>query len=329
MLNISQPAATKRLQQAEQQLGFALFDRVRGGLQLTSKGEVLQDQIERISGEVRDLQRLASNLKASESCGLKIVSTPGLALATVPKAVTRLQRVMPTAGIELGTQHSEEMLESILLRASDIGLTLQKPDHPGIRSEVLCQGSMMVIAPSGWWSDCELSQPVPIEDLAARRIVGIAPGDKLGGQLQSHLDSLSPQPTVSILVQTYQMARSLVAKGHGLALVDPFTAIGDGDDTIQARPAAPDIPVSLYAVYRDECELNSVQKRFLECASEVSSAMMAVLEMPMLYNKASIDPLSSPAYGGSHSLACTSGECPCNSAVEMKNAFRADRQGIT
>ena len=52
--------------------------------------------------------------------------TPTLANALIPKAVTRLRKPFKEASVELFTQHSREMLNSILLRETDIGLTLQE-----------------------------------------------------------------------------------------------------------------------------------------------------------------------------------------------------------
>lgn len=276
LLNISQPAATKRLQHAERQLGFALFVRIRGGLQLTPEGEILRARVERISDELHDLQRLASNLKLAESYTLQVVSTPTLANAVVPRSVTRLRGAMCEAKVELFTQHSREMLNSILLRESDIGLTLQDVNHPGVKSETLCRGSMMVIAPSGWWPRSKLAEPVTVQELAATRIVGIAIRDNLGRELRRLLEHVSPSPEISIGVQTYQLARALVANGHGLALADPFTAVGDGDDSVQIRPLAPAVPVALRAIYRADAELHPVQKRFLDCVRHESNAMFEV-----------------------------------------------------
>src|SRR5690242_8743531 len=61
LLDISQPAASKALQHAENQLGFALFSRVRGRIQPTQQAQLLRDRIENIIQEVQDLERLTAN----------------------------------------------------------------------------------------------------------------------------------------------------------------------------------------------------------------------------------------------------------------------------
>jgi DNA-binding transcriptional LysR family regulator len=277
LLNISQPAATKVLQHAERQLGFALFTRVRGRLQLTPEAVILREKIEAISDGVRELQRLAFNIKASDRAVLRVVSTPTLANAMIPKAVSRLRASYREAAIELYTQHSQEMLNSIVLRETDIGFTMQELDHPGVRCDKLCEGELMVIAPMGFWPAAEIGRPISIEHLAGAPVVGIAVRDSLGRQLQTLLEFLEPPPRISIWVQTYQLARSLVSEGHGLALVDPFTALGDGDDAVMIRPLSQQIPLSLFAIYRIDKLLDPIQAAFIDQVRAAANTMFSAV----------------------------------------------------
>jgi DNA-binding transcriptional LysR family regulator len=275
LLNISQPAATKVLQHAERQLGFPLFTRVRGRLQLTSEAMMLRDKIESISDGVRELQRLASNIKASDCATLRVVSTPTLAYSLVPKAVSQLRTLYPDAAIELFTQHTREMLNSIILRETDIGFTMQELDHPGLHCDKLDEGELMVMAPMGFWPAKEAGQPISIEQLAGAPMVGIAVRDSLGLELQTRLELLEPAPRISTWVQTYQLARSLVREGHGLALVDPFTAIGDGDGSVMMRRLAEAIPVSLFAIYRIDKLLDPIQRAFIVQVRGIAQVMLS------------------------------------------------------
>jgi DNA-binding transcriptional LysR family regulator len=52
---------------------------------------------------------------------------------------------------------------------------------------------------------------------------------------------------VQTRVQTYQMMRSMVEAGEGLAIVDPFTALGAKSAGLDVCPVAPALPVTLYA----------------------------------------------------------------------------------
>ena len=129
LLHISQPAASKALQHAEDSLGFALFSRVRGRLQSTQQALLLRDRIEKIIQEVHDLQRLTTNMSQPGSTPLRVTCTPTLALTLLPAAIVLLREAFPNVPIELSTQHSTEMCTSLTLRETDIGLTLQDTGH--------------------------------------------------------------------------------------------------------------------------------------------------------------------------------------------------------
>jgi DNA-binding transcriptional LysR family regulator len=118
--------------------------------------------------------------------------------------------------------------------------------------------------------------PLPVEALADANFIGISTIDNLGRQLQSYLEQLTPPPRVSIWVQTYQIARDLVSNGEGMALVDPFIAASSGP-TIQIRRVEPAVPITLYAAYRIDVPLNSVQRMFLQCVRAAANESIATL----------------------------------------------------
>jgi DNA-binding transcriptional LysR family regulator len=275
LLDISQPAASKALQHAEDKLGFALFSRVRGRLQPTQQALLLRDRIEKIIQDVHELQRLTTSMGQPGNCPLRVTCTPTLALALLPTATTLLRKSFPDVTVELSTQHSAMMCESLTLRETDIGLTLQDTGHQTLRQRVLCRGQVMVIAPPGFWPEAELNQPLPIGALASQSMIGITVRDALGNMLQSHLAKVAPAPQIAVSVQTYQLAHSLVAKGEGLALVDPFTARCGGANSVQMRPLKPHLDVVLYAMHRPDNPLNPVQKRFLDLVRQLAQRMLS------------------------------------------------------
>lgn len=276
LLNISQPAATKLLKQAERRLGFPLFVRVKGQWHLTPESRMLKGHIDRIFDDLRDLQRLVSNIARAEKQLLRAVTTPTLANAVIPKSFASFRRRFGQTPIELSTQHSREMLKSIVLREADVGITLQELSHPDIRCEPLCQGPLSLIAPRGTWSPADACKPIPIDALSGLPLIGITKADQLGRQIEAHLEQLNPPARISTWVQTYHIAKDLVCSGDALALVDPFTAMSAGAE-LQVRVVEPVMPIDLYAVYRIDTPLNNVQRAFVECVKSVAAESISAL----------------------------------------------------
>jgi len=274
LLHISQPAASKILKHAEQQLGFALFSRVRGKLQPTAEARILQQESERLAADLQRLRRLAGNLGRGEERALRLICTPALAQALIPQALQRWRQHFTNTPCQLATQHTAEIVQALLMREADLGLTLQAVEHPGLSRQVLAQGQMMVIAPANWWSATELTQPLRLQELAGAPLIGLDTRDALGGLLRGHLEELDPPPRIDTWVQTYQLARSLVAAGQGLALVDPLTALAGDGQKVQARLLEPSIQVPLYALERTQESTAPAQVALLEQLRQQAGMLM-------------------------------------------------------
>lgn len=264
LLNISQPAASKALQQAEHQLGFALFSRVKGRLQPTENALLLRHRIDRIFQELHELERLTANIGRPEARPLRITCTPALAQPLLLDATTAMRKTWPNATAELFTQHSAEMCQSLMLHEVDIGLTLQDTSHQKLHQEALCRGRIMVIAPPDWWPREDLRKPLPMTALSDQPMIGIDVHDALGSMLENQLARIDPPPRTLVRVQTYQLAHALVAAGEGLALVDPFTARCHAGSGVQTRPMQLQLDVVLHALYRPDSPLSPIQRHFLD-----------------------------------------------------------------
>lgn len=278
LLHISQPAASKLLQHAETGLGFALFERVNGRLMLTPQGRLMREHIERVGDELADLDRLARSMVAPGSVALRVVATPALAGALLPAALRALPARHAGAQVQLLTQHTREIVDALRLREADIGLTLQAVQVPGIRLLPLGESRAHAIAPPGYWRDQELEQPLPREALAGEAMVGLDVMDALGRAVRHHLQDVAPPPCTRIRVQTYPLARALVADGHGLAVVDAFSARAAGP-AVQVRVLDPPLPVLLQVLLRDGEPPMPVQRHFIEAVRRSASAFGCVADI--------------------------------------------------
>ncbi|HEU4775637.1 MAG TPA: LysR substrate-binding domain-containing protein [Telluria sp.] len=81
-------------------------------------------------------------------------------------------------------------------------------------------------------------------------------------------------PVFHTVVQTYQIARSLVEAGAGMAVVDPFTA-ASGGDKLQRRPWAPSIPVQLFLLTASQSPLSHGAR---ELANSIGATARACIE---------------------------------------------------
>ncbi|WP_338525568.1 LysR substrate-binding domain-containing protein [Pseudomonas batumici] len=268
------PAATvsATLQDAEQQLGFLLFASVRGRMQATRETRELQPLLHRLYAEMEPLRRLASSLRQHQDPALRVVCTPTLAQQLLPQSLAALRRRFRETPCTLASQHTREIVRGLLLREVELGLSLHNPDHPQIHTQALAEGKLQLLAPHGWLQPRQ--KYIALQELAGQSMVGLEEQDTLSLMLDGKLQALRPAPLVQTRVQTYQMMRSMVEAGEGLAIVDPFTAVGARAGGLDVCPLSPAIGVTLYALTLKDREPSAALKALLEIVGEKAVAML-------------------------------------------------------
>ena len=260
------------LKDAEQQLGFMLFASVRGRLQATRETLELQAQITTLYEALEPLQRLASRLKHHHAPPLRALCTPPLANQLLPQSIAALRRRFQDMPCNLSSQPVGEIINSLLLHEADVGLSLHDPEHPHIQSTVLAQGKLQLLAPHGWLKPKQ--KYIALQELAGQSLIGLEGHDPLSRLLDAKLHALRPVPVVQTRVQTYPMMRGLVEAGEGLAIVDPFTALGARESGLDACPVSPPIVVSLYALTLKDAAPSPALNALLEIVIQKAESLL-------------------------------------------------------
>ena len=272
LLHISQPAVTKVLQHAEAQLGFALFERVRGKFHPTPEALRLYVEVDKLHGDLVAIRRLATSLRTGQTQSVRLAVTPTLGISVVPAAMQRWAKAVPEGRCELSTQHTRELVNTLLLGEADLGLSLQDPRHPGIRAEPLAAGAMVALIPA---HSPLARQRGPIA-LAAlpQPLIGLAGDDPLGNRFSAACEAQGVALQWRITVQTYQLARALAEAGLGATVVDPFTAASSPGDRTVARPMEPAIGVQLYLLTPTAAPLSQAARRLVRFLGEAAEACL-------------------------------------------------------
>lgn len=268
LLHISQPAVTKVLQHCELQLGMPLFDRVRGKLYPTPEAERLFVEIDKLNRDLVSIRRLAANLRSGESEQVRLVATPTLGASVIPLAMNQWCRAYPQASCVLATNHTREIVSALLLGEADLALSLQDPRHPGIKTEAIASGPMMALCPLGS-PEAAGSGPLPLDQIHSD-LVALPGDDPLGSVVMNACEAQGVQPRSRLTVQTYQLARSLVEAGLGVAIVDPFTAASADRSRVRLRPVAPNLPVQLYQLTAANAPLAQTARRLVRFLTEAA-----------------------------------------------------------
>lgn len=238
MLSVSQPSVSKVLAHAEQQLGYLLFDRVKGKLVPTPEAHRLFAHVSAVYRDVDRLRHVAANLKAGDSGHIRIAATPAFGLEVLPRAVATFREQHADTFFEIETLHLDQMNEALLESRMDVGLAFDPPLKPGIAQQTIATSRFVVLAPS----DIDFGkQRIVAADLCEYPFIGLNSRGPLGRSLSTYLEPVQADLNIVTWSETYHVAKALVSYGAGVTIADEITARSGGSKGIQILGLEPEL----------------------------------------------------------------------------------------
>ncbi|ARP87054.1 LysR family transcriptional regulator [Bordetella genomosp. 9] len=270
-LHISQPAASKMLAHAEAQVGFKLFERVKGRLRATREAEILAPDIARLSRDLESVRKLASNLRHHPRGHLRIGCAPSLGLGIVPRATAISRERQPDITFSLQTHHTGELIAGLLAREIDMAITYEPPPHPGVARIDLDRSEMVYVSRE------PNHGPVPLSSVRSARLIAMDPRDPLGSLLQTALAEHGVGMESPLQVQTHYMACAMVEAGCGDAIVDAYSAHGIARPGLSVRRLEPPVHFRIGALVHADDPMSALHHGFVQClrlaCEEVAQAL--------------------------------------------------------
>jgi DNA-binding transcriptional LysR family regulator len=260
LLNVSQPSISKVLTHAEQQLGYRLFDRVKGKLIPTPEAHQLFAHVKAVYKDVNRLRHVATNIKTAGAGRIRVAGTPAFGLEVLPAAVASFHREHPETVFEIETLHFDEITDALLESRIDIGLAFDPTETPGIGRQHLASGRFVVLAPEDetFGGKTELT----VDDLADFPFIALNSRGPLGQALSDYLAARATELSVVAWSETYHVARELVAQGLGITIADDITARSGTRSNIRRIRLRPTLKFSVKALTLDSVPLSIGARRF-------------------------------------------------------------------
>lgn len=261
MLHVSQPSVSKVLSHAEMQLGFNLFERVKGRLIPTEEANTLFGEVDKIYQQLHGIRKTTENLKRSEYGNICLGLTPALGFKVIPEAVARYNHAYPHVYIDMQTVHNDEVMQALLERKYDMAVLFAPNELPGVNAITLGESELVVVYPKELFP--EQPTTLPLSVLAQHQVIDIADsgplGDKLANQLLKH--DIKLQSTMK--VHTYFIAARLVEQGLGICVVDKLTAQGNLADNMAFASFENKLTFKIKLLHLETNQLSSVAANFI------------------------------------------------------------------
>jgi DNA-binding transcriptional LysR family regulator len=261
-LGLSQPSVTEMLKHTEVRLGFRLFNRIKGRLQPTHEAQLLFEEAEVIFDRVNAFHRSAAALRNTSLGSLNVATISSLGLSFVPAMMGRFMATRPEMRARLLVKRRFDLISSIASERIDVGFSFQSgPDPRVIRQEIARQGLVVIFPVGHALAD---HHRIRVHDMAPWPIVTYTSTQGLGSIINGVFAEAGIAQRAIAEVEDIAQAWSLVQTGIGISVVDAFSNLQDMFPSVNARPLASTVSLTLEALLPRQRPASRLTKAFLD-----------------------------------------------------------------
>lgn len=263
LLNLSQPALSRRIQKLEETLGVALFERSTRNVALTMVGRDLMPKVRRVLDDFESSLLGIGDLGVRSGGQVSIASVPTAVFYFLPNAIARFASAYPRVRIRILDLGANEGLEVVARGEADFGINFIGASHPEIDFTPLAEDPFVVA--------CRHDHPlasqtaVAWEDLAAHRVITVGRTSGNRALIDNALAQHGLKLTWSYEITHLGSSLGLVEAGLGVAVLPKLATPASGHPIIRTIPLSyPKISRTIGVVRRHGAVLSPMAGRFLE-----------------------------------------------------------------
>jgi DNA-binding transcriptional LysR family regulator len=254
-LNISQSAVSEQVKLLEHEIGFKLFRRTPGGVELTDCGRTFLYESERVMGDLLSLSDMSRRLRGELTDTLTIGMGSGMAQTFIPRIFTDLKSDLPGVRLDILTAPTKNIFSALHEERIDAGIAIEAgPDRlpAGLIFDRLVDVEMVLITHPKH-ALARSKQPVDIGRLLAEPFIMSELTVGYGQVVISLFTDLGIRPNILAVVDNIETIKTIVQSGGGIAIVPRASAENEVIlGLLKALPIAPERNVVLNLFRRRE-----------------------------------------------------------------------------
>ncbi|UFN50516.1 LysR family transcriptional regulator [Roseomonas sp. OT10] len=233
-LGTSQPSLTRILRRMEDLAGFALFQTVKGRLIPTGEARALLQGVEHVHHQLDALEEMMQRIARHGDGPFRFGASPSLGRAVVPAALVGFRRLFPEAELRFDTVALPNVVDYLALGRGECFLTIHPIAHPAIECRAIWPCGLCCLLPAGHrLAGRERIDPA---EIAAEELILGEPETPHGEIVRDVFRGIGRTPNIRIVIRVTEAAIGLVAHGHGIAILDEFTALDAASERVVVRP---------------------------------------------------------------------------------------------
>jgi DNA-binding transcriptional LysR family regulator len=187
---------------------------------------------------------------------------PAFGIELVPAAIASYLSKHPETSFEIETLHYQQVARALKQSRVDIGMVFDPLPVPGIAIEHLASAECVAITHKSM--DFGIKRRLTLNDLDGIPFVNMNTRSPLGRLLASRRKANNIRFKNVANVETYQMAKALVAEGAGVSIIDEITARSTGHKDVIAWKLQPPLEFNIAILHIEREPLSIVTQHFVE-----------------------------------------------------------------
>ncbi len=231
----------------EEELGVQLFMRSNQGMTITPKGQQILDKARATLHAAQDLVNHATDIQSAlmGQVSIGLCSVPPF--LKIPQLIGRLQGDYPGIDLLLDQSTTVQIIDAVATGRLDLGFVYGAVTHPLLETHHLMQTDLVVVVPSVWPTDFNLSD---WHALITRPWVN----PRISCPFQQVADDYLTEHSLTcqhhVQIDDERSRYELVKAGVGLSLLERYVADqGVAEGALIIAPVEP-LPIDLSLVYR-------------------------------------------------------------------------------
>ena len=247
VLGRTQPAISRLLKELEADIGFALFERMKGRMVPTPEGRLFFEELQRAFAGFERIASVAAEIRQGRRGTLRIAAMPAAAAHLLPRVVRRFTAANPGTAVALQVLPSADVARLVQTQDCDLGVVEGTLSPPALATERRYTIPCAVVMPAG--HPLAKRRRLGLRDLAGEDFVALSPhGSSIGLQLEALLAREGVECRTRAETHLTHIVSALVLEGVGIGVVDLLATEAHAARGGVARPLAAEVALEIRLV---------------------------------------------------------------------------------
>lgn len=215
-LFITQQGVSRIIISLEKELGCALFERRRAGLEPTREGTLLYGTAVKIESELTELKQEVTHLRQEQS-RISMVSSFG-GISTLYSEIKKYQDDNPEIELSWSEHSDDECFRKIDSREADIGVVLIGRNDNAYRSELLLRKRICVLVKEGhpFYKKNKLN----LEDVKNHRVITFGNSQHFYDHFRQRCIDAGFYPEMGNPIESVSLLYNMVSADEGIGIIN-------------------------------------------------------------------------------------------------------------